>query len=194
MIKAIYFDCFGLFYPDPINKLQADTTLDKHVSAIVEELDNMASKGDISIYEFIVQTSIILGWTQNEVTSYFLTGRDRNIDLVKLVGELRAKYRVGMLSNIGKDMIDGFFANDELEDMFDVCILSADVKLAKPDPKIFLLACERIGAEPNEVIMIDDTPEYLDGAQSIGMHTIHYTNVKSLINDLHSKRISIYSE
>ena len=52
---------------------------------------------------------------------------------------------------------------------FDDVIVSAEVKLVKPDPAIFRLALERAGVVAKDALMIDDVQKNLDGAKSVGI-------------------------
>jgi len=48
-------------------------------------------------------------------------------------------------------------------------VISADVGLHKPQPEIYLLACERLAVEPNEAVFVDDLRENCAGAEAVGM-------------------------
>ncbi|MGH3745350.1 MAG: HAD-IA family hydrolase, partial [Mycobacteriales bacterium] len=52
----------------------------------------------------------------------------------------------------------------------DDLVYSHEVHLAKPDPAIYHLACERLEVEPGEVVFVDDRPENVDAAAGLGMH------------------------
>jgi putative hydrolase of the HAD superfamily len=54
-------------------------------------------------------------------------------------------------------------------DLFDAAVISADVGLHKPQPEIYLLACERLAVEPNEAVFVDDLRENCAGAEAVGM-------------------------
>jgi HAD superfamily hydrolase (TIGR01509 family) len=56
-----------------------------------------------------------------------------------------------------------------LEDEVDAVVLSFEAKVLKPDPRIYEIALERIGAEATGSTLVDDQPEYLDGAAALGM-------------------------
>ena len=43
-----------------------------------------------------------------------------------------------------------------IEGYFDTVVISEDVAVTKPDPKIFAIALERIGARPHETVFIGD--------------------------------------
>ena len=60
-----------------------------------------------------------------------------------------------------------FLRRYELEEIFKVSICMEDAP-AKPDPKPLLLACEALGVEPSECIMIGDTPDDIRAAVSAG--------------------------
>jgi putative hydrolase of the HAD superfamily len=54
-------------------------------------------------------------------------------------------------------------------DLFDAAVISTDVGLHKPQPEIYLLACERLAVEPNEAVFVDDLRENCAGAEAVGM-------------------------
>jgi putative hydrolase of the HAD superfamily len=54
-------------------------------------------------------------------------------------------------------------------DLFDAAVISGEVGLHKPQPEIYLLACERLGVEPADAVFVDDLRENVAGAESIGM-------------------------
>jgi putative hydrolase of the HAD superfamily len=59
-----------------------------------------------------------------------------------------------------------------LEAEVDGVVLSFEVGVLKPDPAIFLVALERVGAQASEATFVDDQPGYLDGAAALGMRTL----------------------
>ncbi|KAF9405511.1 hypothetical protein BGZ94_003502, partial [Podila epigama] len=68
---------------------------------------------------------------------------------------------------------------DHLKRMFDYFIESASVGLRKPDPAIYLKACEVVGVQPLEVVFLDDIGANLKSAQELGMTTIRVELGKS---------------
>ena len=54
-------------------------------------------------------------------------------------------------------------------DLFDAAVISADVGLHKPQPEIYLLACERLAVEPYQTVFVDDLRENCAGAEAVGM-------------------------
>ncbi|WP_264030377.1 HAD family hydrolase [Cellulosimicrobium sp. SH8] len=57
---------------------------------------------------------------------------------------------------------------------FDTSWYSCELGLAKPDPRFFVEAARRIGAEPGEVLFVDDTARNVEGARAAGMVGVHW--------------------
>ena len=63
-------------------------------------------------------------------------------------------------------------------------MLSGEVKLIKPDPRIFKLFMETFAIDPASTVYIDDRTLNVEAAMAFGMHGIVFTNAASLRNDL----------
>ena len=85
-----------------------------------------------------------------------------------LTGLHGAGIPVGVVSNTGWD-VPGVFARWGLDGMIDTFVLSFEVGAVKPDPAVFLLAAERLGTDPGEVLMVGDDPRADSGALAVGM-------------------------
>ena len=70
---------------------------------------------------------------------------------------------------------------DEIRELFDVVVISAEVGLHKPQPEIFLLAAERLGVEPQDCVFVDDLRENCEGAEAVGMTAILHRDIGETI-------------
>jgi putative hydrolase of the HAD superfamily len=60
-----------------------------------------------------------------------------------------------------------------LAGLVDVEVFSCEVALRKPDPEIYLLACERLGVDPTRCLYVGDGAySELSGAASVGMYAL----------------------
>jgi putative hydrolase of the HAD superfamily len=57
---------------------------------------------------------------------------------------------------------------------------SAQFRLAKPDPAIFLACAAALGADPGDVLFVDDKAENAEGARRAGLHAHHHRDLPSL--------------
>ena len=55
---------------------------------------------------------------------------------------------------------------------------------AKPDPRAFQLVLSDLGAQPGEVLFIDDRAENTRTARDLGMHTITFTSASAMRRSL----------
>jgi 2-haloacid dehalogenase len=63
-------------------------------------------------------------------------------------------------------------------------LVSGDVKVIKPDPRIFELLVERFAIDPLSAIFIDDVEANAAAARAFGIHAIHFTNPAALRAEL----------
>jgi len=71
-----------------------------------------------------------------------------------------------------------------LADLFDVFVESSVEGLRKPDPRIYTLACERLGVELNEAVFLDDIGTNLKAARALGMTTIKVNTPEQALEEL----------
>ncbi|MCW9045723.1 MAG: HAD-IA family hydrolase [Alphaproteobacteria bacterium] len=72
----------------------------------------------------------------------------------------------------------------EVMSMFELIIESSKVNLRKPDPRIYQLACEKIGVNPEETVYLDDLGVNLKPARELGMKTIKVVDPAVAISEL----------
>lgn len=67
-----------------------------------------------------------------------------------------------------------------LLDLFGDIVISGDVKLVKPDPRIFHLALARWNLRADEAVFIDDMPHNVAAAEALGITAIRFTGADDL--------------
>ncbi|MEC9347611.1 MAG: HAD-IA family hydrolase [Pseudomonadota bacterium] len=67
---------------------------------------------------------------------------------------------------------------------FQFVIESSVVGLRKPDPRIYQLACEKLGVQPSEAVYLDDLGINLKPAKALGMQTIKVTGAEQALTEL----------
>jgi HAD superfamily hydrolase (TIGR01549 family) len=75
--------------------------------------------------------------------------------------------RVGVISNIGWDLRPVVRAHG-LDDAVDAYVLSYEHGIQKPDPALFRIACDALGTDPHDVLMVGDDRTADAGAAAIG--------------------------
>jgi epoxide hydrolase-like predicted phosphatase len=92
-----------------------------------------------------------------------------------------AEVRTGLVSNSwGK----GRYDRSQFPVLFDGVVISGEVGLRKPEPRIYELGAEAIGLPPAECVFVDDLPGNLKPARELGMATVHHTSAEETIPQL----------
>jgi len=68
--------------------------------------------------------------------------------------------------------------------IFDDYVLSYELGMVKPEPRIYLEAARRAGCRPEECVFIDDIPENVAAAMKLGMAGIVYRPETDLASEL----------
>ena len=98
------------------------------------------------------------------------------LDLVETAR--KAGYRTALCSN---SWGTGLYPRHRLDPILDVVVISGEVGLRKPDPKIFELTVDKLGVEAGLCVFVDDHPGHLQPAQAMGMTTVlHRTPEESV--------------
>ena len=91
----------------------------------------------------------------------------------RLLSRLSSRYRIGVIANqpIGTE---ARLAAYGLDSFMSLCLASAELGLAKPDPAIFELALEQAGCKSHQAVMIGDRIDNdIRPAKALGWKTIH---------------------
>lgn len=193
-IKAIIFDCGGVLHTNIGQYTEEDITVtlgvtgEQYKKACAELMPDFQT-GKIDENEFWKRFIAITN-AANPLPSQSLWGREFKrrykvlVDVLQLVEKLKAKgMKVALLSNtiathakINQQM--GVYAP------FETIILSYEVGLAKPDPKIYQLMLSQLGTAAQQSVFVDDKQENIDAALKLRIKGILFQNTQQLIGDL----------
>ena len=186
MIKAIIFDCFGVFIGNPY-KIRAQALEISHPERAdrLHEINRASDRGYLTPKETAEQMSELMGITAEEFMAEQKAGEIRNEELVDYVKTLRPNFKLAMLSNINsRERLDMRFEPGQLDELFDTVVASGDEGYIKPEPEIFEIALHRLEVLPEECVFIDDILEFCQGAEAVGIHAIQYFSFQQAITDL----------
>jgi beta-phosphoglucomutase len=82
---------------------------------------------------------------------------------------------VAVVSAALRDEIEPVLAASGLRDLFSVVLSQDDVTRGKPDPQPYLLAAERLGLPPEELLVFEDTDVGVASAKAAGARVVGLT-------------------
>lgn len=182
MIKAIIFDCFGVLTVDLWKEFVA--TLPEVQRQPARDINHAYDAGFINEKKFMEQVRDLTGKSPGEVEKVRNSDGTKNEELLAYIAELKKTYKIGLISNIASNWIRDTLLTDDEQKLFDKMVLSFEVGMTKPDPRIFKLAAVQLSVEPTEVIFIDDIETYCTAARGVGMRAIVYQDFAQLKRDL----------
>lgn len=189
MYKAIIFDFFGVIQTDPYQRW-----LNKHGlkrEGAFAKASNDVDKNLISWDEFFETLADSSGQRTEDIREAFYEDQlTIDQELVKLIKELKANYKIGLLSNASNSYLRPLLRENGIEGLFDVDIISSEVGIIKPDVRIFQLTLEKLAARPEETIFIDDNSYNIEAANSLGIAGILYKDLATLREKLHELGVS----
>ena len=113
----------------------------------------------------------------------FFGGDVLDRELLEFVRSLKSRRRTGLISNAWADTRD-YILHNRFDDAFDLLVISAEVGLLKPDPRIYELALRRAGVAPAAALLVDDMPANVEGAVKAGMSAILFKDTDQLRREL----------
>lgn len=117
------------------------------------------------------------------------TGEGLHPGMEALIRHLHAEYTLGILSN-WDDRLEHILAERlRIDSYFEAIVNSHRIGAAKPSESAFHQALERLKAEPEEVLFIDNMERNTQAAERLGMHTHTFSDLPSLVNDLRRREI-----
>jgi epoxide hydrolase-like predicted phosphatase len=194
VIRALIFDFGGVLVR--MSDDRPRLALAKRIGVPLSRLDDLvfysdsaaqASRGEISVAMHWEAVRKSLGLQNDDMPGFlqqYWSADDVNWGLLDFIRSLRPHYKVGLLSNAWDDLRKTLHDRWNIDGLFDDLIISAEVKLVKPDPRIFQLATDRLKVQPDETIFIDDIAENVESARLVGLRSILYQNFDQAIAEI----------
>jgi len=163
----------------PYAKIKKDFARDR----LYQNLDK-----PLSFWELYAKRELSLSWKagfeqKKREILHSIPGMDPLIEQLKTLG-----LKVVLLSNTPKAR-SLFLRNLGGYQPFQMVILSCDIGVAKPNPKIFEIALKKLKVDASSCLFIDDKKRNVDAAKKLGMDGIMFESPQKLIEELKKREI-----
>ncbi len=189
MIKAIIFDMDGLM-------IDSERVTFEGYQHVLKDLD-------LTITEDFYKT--LLGKTLKNVYELFYKeyGEDLDIEnIIKKVHEYMAKrfenegvpfkkglielldylknnnYKTIVATSSNRDRVNVILRLADIEKYYDDSICGDEVSKGKPNPEVFLRACQKLNVDPSEAIVLEDSEAGILAAKNAGIKVICIPDMK----------------
>jgi epoxide hydrolase-like predicted phosphatase len=193
-IRAVVFDIGGVLEITPATGWVEKWEARLHLKA--GELDERlmdvwraGSLGNISEEEVEKRIGETMGMDQWQVQALLADLWEEylgtlNVELATYFSNLRPRYQTAIISN---SFVGARSREQEcyhFDEMTDLIIYSHEEGIAKPERRIYELACERLGVQPTEMIFLDDVERCVAAARECCIHAILFQNTAQAITDV----------
>lgn len=119
----------------------------------------------------------------------FLSSPDKSIEPIAYIPELlkalhENNYKIALASSSPIKLIEFVMESLKIRKYFDELVTGDFVKRSKPEPDVFLYAADKLGALPEECVVIEDSHNGVLAAKNAGMKCIGYRNLNSGNQDI----------
>jgi putative hydrolase of the HAD superfamily len=175
-MKAVILDMYGVILKDPgegfityVNRTFPDLT-----PADIYLHWDKADVGEISSLEVFER----LGFKGDleKIQREYLDTVEINELFYEFATDIKKYYKLALISNDSSEWSNFFRNKYNINDYFDVITVSGDVKIKKPDERIFKHTLAKLGCFASDCTYIDDRRFNLEAAQSLGMDTILFNS------------------
>jgi epoxide hydrolase-like predicted phosphatase len=192
--QAVIFDFGGVLMRT--EDKQPRTQLARSLGRTYEQLEDVvfngpsglpAALGELSAEQHWSSVAKTLQIAETEIPSFqdaFWGGDRMDSQLVDHIRSLKGRYRTALLSNAWSDLREYLENRWKIANAFDLMVISAEVGLAKPDPRIYQLILERLQVPAQAAIFLDDMAENVEAAQSVGLTGIHFRSADQALTEL----------
>jgi len=194
MIRAVFFDFGSVLIRDGDNSKRE--AWEKRLGLSPGELAATIFESEAAARATVGEVTTAEMWQQigerlqlddeqrRQLRADFFRGDNLNAELVEFARELQPRYKLAILSNAWSNARRIFSQVYGLDDIFETMIISAEVGLAKPDPRIYHLAVEHLDVYPEEAIFLDDRLENVEAAQAVGLRAVHFRDNAQAIAEM----------
>lgn len=192
-IKTIFFDFGGVIqrteFQAPRQQLAQRFNLE------YDDIDNIvfnsptakqATVGELAVEKHWEAVAKRLKVSKEDVAAVereFFAGDVIDHSIMEYLRSLRPRYKTGLISNAWSDMRE-YLVRQKLDDAFDTLTISAEVGVAKPEAKIYLLALEQAQVEAEAAVFVDDVPANIEACEALGMKGILFRDPLKAMNEL----------
>lgn len=176
-MKALIFDMDGLMIDSERLYFEVEKDIARKFGREVkdETLWKMMGRKPIEGMEIYVQDLTLPVSAAEALTMRNTLMREKmQNDLIAMPGflqiiqEFYGKLKLAVSTGAQKEFLDIAVDKLGIRDRFDVLQSSDDIRTGKPHPEIFLKTCEKLGLEPRECIVLEDSENGVKAGKAAG--------------------------
>ncbi len=192
-IQALIWDLEGVLLISDIGSVEQ--IIQKRLKVPIETIDNFfhsefndqVDRGEFTQEYFWLQLLDQLNLPHQQLSTineFYYQDLYIDPDLLERIKTYRKRFKTALLSNYSEALRPMLNSRWRVDVAFNEIIISCEEKIIKPDPRIFDLTLNRLGASKEEAVLIDDREVNINGARDYGLQTVHFQTKAQALAEL----------
>ena len=188
-ITCLFLDIGGVLLTDGWSHRSSKLAA-KAFGLNLEELENRHNQaldtyelGKLTLEEYLTQVVFYeeRPFTPAQFQKFMFSQSEPYPKMIALARRLKARYKlkIVVVSNEGRGLNEYRIRKFKLDEFVDFFISSCFVRLRKPDADIFRVALDTAQVPAHQAIYIENTPMFVQVAESLGIRSILHTDYRS---------------
>lgn len=182
MIKRIFFDLDGVLTTYKTGSFTTSKYFAEKLGVDFQDVfeykkqfDKDTDSGKISEFDVWKKTCERFGIEFNKEYLYeAFSSTPIDERMIQYAIQLKDKYEVGIITDNSIERANIISEKNSWSDIFDIIVISEDVKCTKEGVEIFNIATQRANVNPEECIFIDNKQENIDVAAKAGLMGVYF--------------------
>ena len=90
----------------------------------------------------------------------------------ELLEELQGRTKIALATMSGRKVVDKILAEKRIKTYFDVVVSADEIVKPKPDPEVFLVSAKKLGVDPEDCVVVEDSVFGVRAAKAAEMKCI----------------------
>jgi beta-phosphoglucomutase len=183
-IKAVVFDMDGVLVDAREWHFLALNQVLEPFGIAISETEHLAKYDGLSTKVKLQMLSADLGLPTELHTIINKVKQDRTLRIANqfcypnighqiLLSRLRVEnFKIGLVTNSIRETTKFMLERAQVFHFLDAVVTNEDVKMAKPDPEGYLLCCEKLQLNPDQVLVVEDGNYGIEAAKRAGCNVL----------------------
>jgi putative hydrolase of the HAD superfamily len=158
--------------------LDWDETQRRHQSSVAAY-----EEGRLTLTDYLnrVVFDVNRAFTRDQFWEFMIAQSTPDSAMLHLAARLKARYgfKIAVVSNEARELNAYRIRKFELGRLADCFVSSCYVHVRKPDPDIFRMALDISQTTPDQVVFIDNTPQFVQVAEGLGIPSILHADYQT---------------
>jgi putative hydrolase of the HAD superfamily len=192
-IKATIWDFSGVLIkplvPDPHTFIAREVGIDpvefaRYFDGVGNAGLDLGEESEDEFYKRIINDHHLKMDAMRIFDRYFFDLFELNVPLIDFIRASHPPMKTAICSNFSRLLRSLLEKKWKVDHLFDVLVISSEVKLLKPDARIYQMTLDRLAVGPREAVFVDDTEKNVLAARELGMHGILFKDNLATLNEI----------